>query len=388
MEKEKALEELLEKSKKQGYILFDEVDETADKYDLSIIDFDWLTKKLSLLHTQILDEPPKPKEEKSKTAASPKKDEKRCSEHEEYNIYDKIVRIDPALESVVEKVKTIVPEQPSELPKLLYDLEESRNIDSNLYEQTINRLSDIYLRVVLKLSLKRYEAVGGDLSELINIATIGMMNAIITCDTYDCWALSTYLNTCIYRAFTRNCETPNPLIHCSIHARETYGRLQRRLIKEFGKDLLYLELVDDEIFKYWLEDTLPYDTPDYIYEQIITLCKPNISLEDLQERYEDAGIIRHELINEQDPIYNAIVSDIHDVLVYVCSKLTKKEREIIDLRYGIVDGKQYTLQECGDKFDLTRERVRQIEKKATQKLRIYLLQMKINRSILNIYDYI
>ena len=164
MEKEKALEELLEKSKKQGYVLFDEVDETADKYDLSIIDFDWLTKKLSLLHTQILDEPPKPQEVTTRMTVSSSEDDYYDLAHEDYNIYyDKIIKIDPELKELVEKVKSIIPPQRLELRQLMLDLQVGKH--SMPYDNAIKRLSEMYLRVALKMGLHRYEMVGGNLSE-------------------------------------------------------------------------------------------------------------------------------------------------------------------------------------------------------------------------------
>lgn len=79
-----------------------------------------------------------------------------------------------------------------------------------------------------------------------------------------------------------------------------------------------------------------------------------------------------------------MVSDTHNVVAYICSKLKDKEREIVYLRHGFIDGREYTLQECGERFNLSRERIRQIENKAYRKLRFYLMQMKIEPYMLNI----
>ena len=78
-----------------------------------------------------------------------------------------------------------------------------------------------------------------------------------------------------------------------------------------------------------------------------------------------------------------MVSDTRNVVRYICSKLKDKEREIVYLRHGFIEGREYTLQECGERFNLTRERIRQIENKAYKKLRLYLMNMKIEPFMLD-----
>lgn len=389
MEKEKALEELLEKSKKQGYVLFDEVDETADKYDLSIIDFDWLTKKLSLLHTQILDEPPKPQEVTTRMTVSSSEDDYYDLAHEDYNIYyDKIIKIDPELKELVEKVKSIIPPQRLELRQLMLDLQVGKH--SMPYDNAIKRLSEMYLRVALKMGLHRYEMVGGNLSELIDIATIGLMNSLYNYDPLDRRPINTYICFYIYREFIRSGDCPKPLIYYPAHIKDAYTSRLPKLLKEFGRNLEYFTSDDTEELKEWIKENIPKDVSDNEYEQIVMLClSPDISLDAMLEQSNgDDNVLNKivlidDIINEKDPAYYAMVSDTRNVVAYICSKLKDKEREIVYLRHGFIDGREYTLQECGERFNLSRERIRQIENKAYRKLRLYLMKMKIEPFMLN-----
>lgn len=249
-----------------------------------------------------------------------------------------------------------------------------------------------FIAAIIKLARENGESEdeGMRLSELIDIATIGLMNALYNYDPLDRRPINTYICFYIYREFIRNGDCPRPLIYYPAHIKDAYTSLLPKLVKEFGRNLEYFTSDDVEELKEWIKENMPKDVSDNEYEQIVVLClAPDISLDEMLEQSSgDDNILNQvvlidDIINEKDPAYYAMVSDTRNVIANICSKLKEKEREILYLRHGFIDGREYTLQECGERFNLTRERIRQIENKAYKKLRLYLMNMKIEPFMLD-----
>lgn len=374
---ESALANLIQLSSEKGFLVFDDIYDAADKWDLSIRDVDYLSSSIATRGILVYDEAPV-----TNAAGSSSEDDYDDYAQRDYEVvFNRVIELDPGLEDFINTVRAVVPPQAREMDQLKYQVQEG-----NLYAR--ERVIQMHLRFAVRIALQRAETYDCEIADTLQEACIGLVTAVDRYDPDSSGPFGSYASLWILQNIGRAQATQRPIVYYPVHKKEGYFTMYP-ILKENG----YLDsdiwvasdirrLIQDRLgcgidqVEDIVNQSMPIESLDAIYEMFLKNIEKDEIQDDVFENITENEIqgdvfqnINSDAFYWNDDVYEEIEQGaLRENLENLLGELTNREQEVLKARYGFEDGVEKTLEEVGQTFGVTRERIRQIESKAIRKL--------------------
>ncbi|MBE3597646.1 MAG: RNA polymerase sigma factor RpoD [Limnochordaceae bacterium] len=345
------LEELIQKGKSRGALSYREIMEALGDSDVAPDQIEDVYEKLASMGISIV--PDAPEDGHLDGSEDGVASDGADSVHELDDIALEGIALDDPVRMYLKeigRVPLLTAEEEIELAKRIEQGD----------EEAKRRLAEANLRLVVSIA-KRYVGRGMLFLDLIQEGNLGLLKAVEKFDYRKGFKFSTYATWWIRQAITRAIADQARTIRIPVHMVETINKLirvHRQLLQEYGRDP-----TPEEVAK---EMEIPVER----VREIMKIAQEPVSLETPIGEEEDSHL--GDFIEDQEapaPPEAASASMLREQLEGVLDTLNPREEKVLRLRFGLDDGKQRTLEEVGQVFGVTRERIRQIEAKALRKLR-------------------
>ena len=354
---------LLEEGKKSGKVSSKKLVETLDAVDATEEQTEQFYDVLEAAHVEIdvsdvldligtaeLDNPTLGEMEAIEAEALEVSDKQLEEEYENAKLDDPV----RMYLKEIGKIPLLTPEEELEVAKNLVSEDEKAR------DAARKRMSEANLRLVVSIA-KRYVGRGMQLLDLIQEGNLGLMKAVEKFDYTKGYKFSTYATWWIRQSITRAIADQARTIRIPVHMVETINKVLRTshsMVQSLGREPTTQEIAAE----------LHMDVQKV--EEILKIAQEPVSLETPIGEEDDSHL--GDFIQDDEasrPAEEASYTLLREQLEEVLKTLTPREEEVLRMRFGLIDGKPHTLEEVGKKFDVTRERIRQIESKALRKLR-------------------
>lgn len=348
----------------------------ADKWNLSIRDVDYLSSSIATRGILVYDEAPV-----TNVASSSSEDDYDDYAQRDYEvIFNRVIELDSGLEDFINSVRAVVPPQAREMDQLKYQVQEG-----NLYAR--ERMIQMHLRFAVRIALQRAETYDCEIADTLQEACIGLIMAVDRYDPDSHGLFGSYASLWILQNIGRAQATQRPVVYYPVHKKKGYFTMYSILKKKgyLNSDIWTYEdvrmLIQDRLgcstdqVKDIINQSMPIESLDAMYEMFLNRIEKDKKQEDVFENITEGEIQENVFRNiNVDAFYWG--NDLYDIertalregLENLMGGLKNREQEVLKMRYGFDDGVEKTLEEVGQVFGVTRERIRQIESKAIKKL--------------------
>lgn len=382
---ESALANLIQLSSEKGFLVFDDIYDVADKWNLSIRDVDYLSSSIATRGILVYDDEPA-----TGAAGSSEENYDDYAQRDYEIVFKRVIELDPGLEDFINIVRDVLPPQAREMEQLKYQVQEG-----NLYAR--ERVIQMHLRFAVRIALQRAETYNCEIADTLQEACIGLVTAVDRYDPDSNGVFGSYASLWILQNIGRAQSTQRPAVYYPVHKKEDYFTMYP-ILKENGylnsdiwtnpdvRKIIQNRLgcginqVEDII-----KQSMPIESLEIIYEMFLKNIERNEIQDDVFE-----NITENEI---QDDVLKSINSDVfysndayekieqralRDSLEKLMGELKNREQEVLKARYGFEDGVEKTLEQVGQMFGVTRERIRQIEASAIRRLSRYARKKMLN----------